>query len=128
MGAGKFVTVINCMDGRVQRPVSDWMINKFSADYVDTITEAGPDGLMGTKIPGLIDSIKARVLVSVEKHGSKVVAIVGHSDCAGNPVDEPTHFNHVRAAMKEIESWQLSVAVIGLWVNSDWQVEEIGAI
>lgn len=128
MGEAKFVTVINCMDGRVQRPVSDWMIKKFGADYVDTITEAGPDRLMAAKNSGLIDSIKARVLVSVEKHGSKVVAMVSHYDCAGNPVDKPTHVNHLRAAMKLIESWQLPVTVVGLWVNAEGQVEEIGAV
>lgn len=125
MEKGKFVTVINCMDGRVQRPVSDWMIKKFDADYVDTITEPGPDRILAIRSPSMINSIKRRVLVSVKKHGSKVVAIIGHYDCAGNPVDDATHFSHVRAAMKEIESWQLPAVVIGLWVNSYWQVEEI---
>jgi len=32
---GKFATAINCMDGRVQLPVINWLMENLSVDYVD---------------------------------------------------------------------------------------------
>jgi Putative carbonic anhydrase len=37
MGEGKFGTAINCMDGRVQEPVINWMKVRYGLDYVDMI-------------------------------------------------------------------------------------------
>ncbi len=37
-----FGTVINCMDGRVQFPVLEYLKHKYEVDLVDSITEAGP--------------------------------------------------------------------------------------
>ena len=39
----KFYTVINCMDGRVQLPVIKYLQKRFNVEYVDSITEAGPN-------------------------------------------------------------------------------------
>ena len=41
----RFCTVINCMDGRVQLPVIRHMKERFNAEYVDSITEPGPNNL-----------------------------------------------------------------------------------
>ena len=85
MVSGRFATAINCMDGRTQLPVNEWMKEKFGVDFVDTITEPGPNGVLtNNKVP-LVSSIKDRVLISVNGHGSKTIALVGHHDCAGNP-------------------------------------------
>lgn len=35
---GKFATAINCMDGRVQIPVIEYIKSKYEVDYVDMIT------------------------------------------------------------------------------------------
>jgi len=39
----KFVTVINCIDGRVQKPVINKFQKDYNADYIDMITEPGPN-------------------------------------------------------------------------------------
>src|SRR5260221_2454579 len=44
MATGTFGTAINCMDGRVQTPIADWVKMHFSVTLVDMITEAGADG------------------------------------------------------------------------------------
>ncbi|OEG00147.1 hypothetical protein BHF71_05965 [Vulcanibacillus modesticaldus] len=122
----KFVTVINCMDGRVQKPVIGYLSAKFSADFVDMITEPGPNKILAeNKDHTIIQSIKRRIKISVDNHKSKHIAIVGHYDCAGNPVDEKIHIQQIREAIKVIQSWDLDVNVIGLWINQDWQVEEV---
>jgi len=128
MAQGTFATTINCMDGRTQLPVINWMIERFGVDYVDSITEPGPDGIIARGQPQLLDSIKTRVLISVEKHGSKTIVIVGHHDCAGNPGTKEMHLEHVRKSMEEIKSWHLKADIYGVWVGEDWTVEEIGKI
>ncbi len=120
---GVFGTAIICMDGRVQRPVSDWMRRTLRLDYVDIITEPGPDGLLAKGDARALDSIRRRVEISVEKHGSRVIAVCGHADCAGHPVSEAHHRDDVRRSLDLIASWDAPVdRLIGLWVGEDWNV------
>lgn len=123
MSEGKFATAINCMDGRTQLPVNSWMKKEYGVDYVDTITEPGPNKILAENSE--VESIRKRVLISVNKHGSKHIAIVGHYDCAGNPVDKPMQLGHIKNAIKTIESWGLKANVIGLWVDENWKVYKV---
>ena len=125
MAEGVFVTAITCLDGRIQRPVSDWMLKIFDADFVDTITEAGPDGLLASNYLGPINAIRRRVEISVKAHGSRVVAVVAHHDCAGNPVSKEQHLAHLYQAAGVVKSWRLPVRIVTLWVGENWRVEPI---
>ena len=53
--------------------------------------------LMGTTQK--IALIRRAASISIEKHGSRIIAVVGHYDCAGNPVTREHHYMHVRMAM-----------------------------
>jgi len=125
MSKGTFATAINCMDGRVQDPVTRWMRQELGVDYVDMITEPGADRAVALGTPSQVDSIRRRVGISVEKHHSTAVAVVGHHDCAGNPVSNEAHRDQIRHAVRIIESWRFPVRVLGLWVNQLWVVEAI---
>ncbi len=126
MHEGSFATAINCMDGRTQVPVTEFLKKKYGVDYVDAITEPGPDGILAAnQDKATIESIKKRVGISTGKHHSKHIAIVGHDDCAGNPVNEDTHLAHIRSAVKAVKSWGVTAEVIGLWVNDKWKVSEV---
>jgi hypothetical protein len=116
---GTFATAVNCMDGRVQTPVADWVKINHHVQYVDMITEAGADGLMARGTPAQLDSIKQRVLISVNTHHSSFVAVAGHAGCAGNPVGEAEHIADIKVALTVVASWQLPVQIAGLWVN-EW--------
>lgn len=119
----KFATVINCMDGRTQLPVIEWVKNHSGVDYVDTITEAGPVKLLAENSDStLVNSIKKKVLLSINKHHSKSIAIVAHHDCAGNPVSKKVQLEQLKAALKTIESWDLKAETIGLWLDDKWTV------
>ena len=126
MGHGTFATAINCMDGRTQLPVNEWLRRRHSVDYVDTITEPGPVAILsGTTDEAAIAGLRRRVAISVEKHGSRAVAIVAHYDCAGNPRPKPEQLEQLRLAAATVDSWGLGVAVELLWVGDDWQVEPV---
>ena len=122
----RFGTVVNCMDGRVQLPVNAWLRERWGVDFVDTVTEAGPDGILGGAGPEeLLDSILDRVAISVHKHGSRHLALVAHHDCAGNPCDRETHLELVRKGLHLLERRFPEAEVVGLWVGHAWTVEEI---
>jgi hypothetical protein len=125
MAKGKFGTVINCIDGRTQLPVNEWMTKEFGLDFVDTITEPGPDKMLAENDETTVPSIRKRVAISVEKHGSDIVVVVGHYDCAGNPVHKDEHIRQVHKAIDLIDGWNLPVKVIGVWVDENWKVETI---
>jgi carbonic anhydrase len=125
MATGSFTTAINCMDGRVQDPVSRWLKDNTGARYVDMITEPGADKLMADGSLSQREAIRAKVMISVNAHQSRTVAVVGHHDCAGNPVARDEHLKHIRKAMVTATSWNLGVRVLGLWVNEKWEVEPL---
>ncbi len=119
----KFAAAINCMDGRTQEPVAAWMKQAFQVDYVDMITEPGPVKILSEfKNTALVANIKRRLEVSVSKHLARAVAVVGHYDCAGNPVDKDTQWKQIAEAARVVEKWDLKLEVVGLYVDDKWQV------
>jgi hypothetical protein len=120
-----FATSINCIDGRIQLPVSNWIKQKYSVDYVDVITHPGSDKIMGEKNIEGISEIKTKTLVSINAHNSKLVVISGHHDCAGNPVSKEMHLTQIKKSINIIKSWNCPVTVIGVWINDQWEIEEI---
>jgi len=126
MSHGKFATAINCMDGRAQLPVIEYLKKKLGVDFVDMVTEAGPvKALAENADRGFLDSVRKRIWVSVEKHHSQAIAVVGHHDCAGNPVGEAEQRRQIERSLAVVGSWDPGVEVLGLWVNGSWRVEEI---
>jgi len=120
----QFATVINCMDGRVQEPVNQWMQTRTGARYIDAITEAGPDRIMASTATAS-RLIMQRILVSRDKHGSRELALVAHFDCSGNPGSKQHHLKQLQQAARILETWNLDMHIMLLWVNADWQVELI---
>ena len=81
----RFGTLVTCIDGRVQRPTIIWMREQYNIDFVDVISEPGPDKLLAEADPNIVVSVEKKVAFSVRAHVSRIVGICGHFDCAGNP-------------------------------------------
>ncbi len=122
----KFGTAINCIDGRTQEPVIIFMKQKYNIDGVDMVTFPGVDGMMSSRENSdKIDLIRREVSISIEKHHSRIIAVIGHFDCAGNPGDKYHHYAHIRKAVHEVFSWNFDVQVAGYYVNDKLQIEEV---
>lgn len=122
----KFCTAITCMDGRIQLPVIKYLQKRFSTKYVDLITEPGVNRILAEEQNvNLIESILTRLSISVEKHGSIAVAVVGHYDCAGNPSTKEEQILHVKESISFIREKYNNIQLIGLWVDENWKVNEI---
>jgi len=122
-----FCTTINCMDGRVQLPVILFLQKRFGVEYVDSITEAGPNRILAEQTDTvLVQSIIERLKISVNKHKSVGIAVVGHDHCAGNPAPYEDQIIQVKESLRMLGTHFKSITLIGLWVDSNWQVHEVG--
>ena len=121
--ANKFCTSISCIDGRIQLPIIHWLKEKYNISYVDTITNYAVDKLFSNK--NSIQEIKDNALLSISTHGSKLIVISGHYDCIENPVSKKEHMIQIKNATSIIQSWDMKVEVIGVWVNEDWELETL---
>ena len=118
----KFATAINCIDGRVQASVSSYIKKSYSVDHVDMVTIPGVVKVLAENRDSVTDLIKSHVQISVTAHQSNLVAVVGHHDCAGNPVCKDVQLKDLSLAIKTVESWRFNVKIVGLWVDEKWKV------
>jgi hypothetical protein len=126
-----FCTAVNCIDGRVQLPVIEFMTERFSVQYVDMITEPGPNRILaGQTNDRQVESMVDKVRFSIEHHDSTGVAVIGHHDCKGNPAEQTEQTVATIAAVKYLRQQFAKyedVAFIGLWVDKSGSVSEISA-
>ncbi|MEZ5426759.1 MAG: carbonic anhydrase [Pyrinomonadaceae bacterium] len=115
----KFATALNCIDGRVQTPVFNWMDLHCRVQFVDMITEPGADKILVFGDRKKIVSVMEKISFSVQRHNSEAISVVGHFDCMGNPVSFEEHLEQIKKSAEVIQSWDFNVRVIGLYVN-EW--------
>ena len=95
-----FGTVVNCIDGRVQIPVINFLLERFGVSYIDIISEIGPNRILAEQLDkGKVASILQRLNVSILKHGSRFIAVVGHYDCGGNPADRAQQVDQLKESV-----------------------------
>jgi len=124
-----FCTAVNCMDGRVQVPVLTYLLRRFQAEYVDSITEPGPNRILAERDDaGAVQSILDRLKISVENHASVGIALAGHHDCCGNPACKDDQMGHLAAAVRYLRGLFQNIPVIALWVDENWNVIELSEL
>ena len=120
-----FCTAINCMDGRVQLSVINFLQARFRVEFVDSITEPGPVRLFAqTSDQTALNSIMTRTDISVKHHGSGGIAICAHPDCAGNPIDDEAQKAQLKRSVIFLKEAYPTVDVIGLWIDNNQQPQE----
>lgn len=124
MANGKFATSVSCIDGRIQSPISNWIKENHTVDYVDTITEPGLDKRI-SEFPEIAEELRKKVGISIKAHKSQLVIVSGHADCAGNPVSDEQHKEDIVKGVEVVKSWNLGVDVKGVWVDQNWNVNPI---
>jgi len=118
----EFVTCINCIDGRVQLPVINWILNNYDVKYVDMITSPGVNGVLANKNSNVAD-IFDKLTFSNDGHSTELIFIVGHHDCLANPVDDEIHNKQIIRSVERIKESYSASTVIGLWVNNEFKIK-----
>jgi hypothetical protein len=124
MRDGRFATAINCIDGRVQVPVLDWIKFHLNVDFVDLITEPGPDKALISGSETTYNSIYKKATLSIKTLGSQSISIVAHDDCRANPITKEKHIEMILECVEIMKKWRVGVRILGLWVN-EWRYVEV---
>lgn len=98
----RFATMFTCIDGRIQRPLNEWVKSHLDVEYLDTITEPGPEAMLATTGEQCLTALVEKVEVSRRAHGSVTLVVAAHTDCAGNPVSDDEHRNQLRQALARL--------------------------
>lgn len=121
-----FCTVITCMDGRIQGPLREYLRDEYGYGYPDTITDPGPiKGLSNREDRGYFERICQRIDISVGKHGSRHLWVVGHHNCAGNPVAKSVQIDQINKILPRLTQRYVDCRVTGLYVNEKWACERL---
>jgi len=121
-----YYTVINCMDGRVQRPVLDYLTDRFGVEFIDAITEPGINGVLARRGDApTVDSILRKITLSIEKHQTAGIAVAGHYDCAGNPGDKEHQNRDTAEAVRFLREHFPDTSIIGLWIDELWACHDL---
>lgn len=120
----KYVTCLNCIDGRAQLPVIQWITLNHQIDFVDMITEPGMDGVLADKNSNLEDILR-KLDISRDAHKTSEIFVVGHFDCAANPVGKHTHHEHIKQSVQRMKNLRPQCEVSGLWVENQHTVKLI---
>ena len=114
----RFAVAVTCIDGRIQDVVREHVRTAFGVDHVDVVTLPGADGALAG--PGAARSCALDgIATSRDAHGSEVVAVVGHTDCAGNPGDAARHVRDLHAAVEWLRTSFPDLVPVGLLVDTD---------
>jgi len=116
------------MDGRIQEAIIRFIKAKSRVEYVDTITEPGPNKVLAkshAEKAHLIENIRHRLAISINHHKSKNVFISGHYDCAGNPAEKKAQISQIEKSIELLKEWFPQISVNGLWINEKFEVEEL---
>ena len=112
-----FAVAVTCIDGRIQAAVAESIRRTYGVQHVDMVTVPGVDGVLRGSGPAR-DHVRAAVAVSQDAHGSKVAVVAGHTDCAGHPVDEPTHAFDIEAVADWLRLEFPHLIVLGALVDT----------
>ncbi len=119
----EFVTCLNCIDGRVQLPVINWITINYDVKYVDMITAPGIDSIIADT--DNINDILEKITISKNVHSTNRIFIVGHYDCLANPVEDETHNQQIINSVYRIKELYSTSNVIGLWVDSKFIIQVV---
>ena len=121
-----FCTSLHCMDGRIQAPLLQYIARCFGYAWVDSITIPGANKVLADQDPApTITSILERIAISRSKHGSSLLFVSGHADCAANPVAKEPQLDHIKAAITFLDREVPEMTKIGLWIDDNWTVHRL---
>lgn len=86
------------------------------------VTEPGMDDFLADTSNNIENMVK-KISIWINIHNTKDIFIVGHHDCAGNPVDGKIHKMNIEESFNQIKSIFKGLSVIELWIKEDFNVK-----
>ena len=125
-GRERFAVLLNCIDGRTQQPLLDWVRRELDVTYVDVVTEPGVDAVLARGDDWTVQALLDKVCVSRLAHGAVALIVAGHHDCAANPGDAAQHASDLTAAVEALREALPELPARGVYVDDSWTVQLLG--
>lgn len=122
VGMERFAVLLNCIDGRTQQPLLDWVRRELDVSYVDVVTEPGVDAVLARGDDATVQVLLDKVCVSRLAHGAVALVVAGHHDCAANPGDAASHAADLTRATTALRQALPELPVRAVYVDSTWSV------
>jgi hypothetical protein len=120
-----FAAAINCIDGRTQVVVIDFVRRRCRVPYVDLITEPSPVRVLARRANRTaLKSIARRIDFSIQVHQIESLAVVAHHDCRANPEPDVRQQEQLTQAVAYLGRCYAALEIIGVWVNFSWGATE----
>lgn len=124
---GTFAVVLSCIDGRIQRPLAEWVCARFGVAYADVVTAPGIDAVIADGEDAARQALVRMMCVSRLAHHSARVVLAGHHDCAANPDDRAGHEAQIERAVAYLRAMLPRVEFTGVYVDETWSPCAVGA-
>lgn len=111
-----FGVVVTCIDGRIQRAVQEGLRQWLEVDFIDVVTLPGADAVLAER-PDEAPWVWHALQVSLVTHAAQRVVIVGHTDCAANPVTALAHSAQISQAVETLRDRLGVVEVEGMLLD-----------
>lgn len=119
----EFATALSCIDGRIQRPVNEFLLAEFEVTYLDTVTRAGMIKYLTASYDPATTAIVVDLDSSIRAHSPKRLALVAHQDCAGNPIDDEIQFRQLEDGLAHFRRRYPELSIVGVWVDTAMNIE-----
>jgi hypothetical protein len=121
-GPERFAVLLNCIDGRTQQPLLEWVRRELDVSHVDVVTEPGVDGVLARGDDTTVQALLDKVCVSRLAHGAVALVLAGHHDCAANPGEATSHLQDLSRAVEVVGKALPELPVQAVYVDSTWSV------
>ena len=114
------------MDGRIQTRTIDQVMTRFGVRYVDNITSTGAVQHLDGTVTATGEALLQSLSVSRQAHETTQVAVVAHTDCAGNPVPDAKQKEQLRNAAVIVAERFPDMEIITLFFDPRIGFERVG--
>jgi len=93
------------------------------------VTESGPVRPLADAVDSEAKrSTLRRVGLSIDAHNSRVVSVVAHEGCVGNPVGREQQLEQLAESARFVAERFPDVLTIGLWVGEQGHITEVCSV
>ena len=122
----RFAALIDCTSKAMGWEFFPYLREKLKVDYVDLIVPPKPNEVVLLfENKSIIETLKIKLLLSIQKHETALLVLVGDPSCKGKELPLEQFKKHVLQAAKLIKAWRLPVTILGLWQHKDQKIQEI---
>lgn len=117
--------VVNCVDGRAQLPVIEFIKREYGVSF-DIITEWNPAYVLAERNTSVeARSIMEKIQLLIKNNNISVLAIASHRGCADDCESGASCSRQLNLSVQYVAKHFPEQKVIGLWVDANGSAKEV---